>query len=437
MKHIQILVDNKYRDLYPAILLKLYIINNTNKIRVILANKKNQHALYKAFCPEIVVLPHCSGHMNYHINYMKNRSRIVVMPSAGSTFSKKYVYERYINNTEDENFKVISRVYLWGEAVRDILFETKKYNEGSLIVTGTPRLDVFKLMNQNVNNLGTHIGFGTSIRHLSSINNFTVLRLIEIYSKLHQHNSQKIFWKKGGQYADWLWYEVAFLETLSVAVKRILNIGLDNKIIIRPHPFESVDFYRHWIKYYNYAVDVTKDEYLWDFYSKLSVFIQVFSTTSVEAIYSGIPVISLKYLMGDRVQDHIPKESYDSFLDDFLWRPRTIDELLDLVNKAVNGKLSPYPDDNKLGLIKKLHQLYNFNSDKLATELIGNDLIDMINVKVGNYSRFSSRNFLKYLLLESILLLRKYKRNDYNYSTFRMRDKVNYRDMRKFLDLIV
>jgi len=429
MKHIQILVDNKYRDLYPAILLKLYIKNNTNKVRVILANKKNQHALYKAFCPEIVVLPHCFGYMNYHINYMKKRSVITVMPTAGSNISEMYVLQRYVQNTDEQNFKVIKRIFLWGEKVKDIFLRTGKYNESQLLVTGTPRLDIFRIIGQNKKELGKYIGFGPSIRHLTSIFDSNLITLINNYSRVYNKETKSILWKKGGQYADWIWYETAFLEALTAIIKNISELGNSIKMVIRPHPFESEKIYRDWVDSKKYSVDVIKNEPLWNFYSRLNLFVQAYSTTSVEAIYCCIPVISMKYLIGDRVKDHIPSEVYNGFIEDYLWKPKGIQEFIDLVEKAKKGQLavSPKPED----LAKKLQELYNYDSDKLATQLIGNDLIKLIDLDTTKRKATNFYKLSKFLLFECYLLFKGYKKKDYNYSPIRINDIISSYEIKK------
>ena len=100
-----------------------------------------------------------------------------------------------------------------------------------------------------------------------------------------------------------------------------------------------------------------------------------------------------------------------------------------MIQKAKKGQLalSPKPDD----LAKKLKELFNYDSDELATKLIGNDLIYLINSDTTKDKGIRFYKLSKLLFFECILLFKGYKKKDYNYSLIRLSDIIRRYKIKK------
>jgi len=111
---------------------------------------------------------------------------------------------------------------------------------------------------------------------------------------------------------------------------------------MRPHPFENEDSYEYFLKKYNnnnlLEID-NESSPISDFFDKVDVVVAPNSSVVLESILSGTPVISLHSIIYDRLSDHVGVDHLNLPSNYWAWRPKNIDEAVELIDKAMSNEL--------------------------------------------------------------------------------------------------
>jgi surface carbohydrate biosynthesis protein len=416
-----IIVDNKYRDLATVLLLKKYIEEFTINVKIILANKINHKRIYDYYLPDMVILPNYQlGKAEWikHYKDKNNNVQIVILPTEGGSSYDKTILLRHSGN--NDNFdKDITKIFLWGNKDLEVLNKHSKYRPDQLLVTGCPRFDIYKQLGDKVQRADpAEIGIVTSLRFLSNYKLLSINQLIDGYSLLNQSNTEHRAWNQGGQFADCLWWETSFLESIHSILKEDKKSNYNYKFQLRPHPLEDDLFYSDLEDKYN--LNATKHIKLWDYLEKVSLIIQCFSTCSVEALMMNKPVISLINMLGTKSNNIVHEDYTTNYLESILWQPKSLDELFELIELNNNNEIDAVPDNKPK--IEFLDNYYSYNTSS-STSVIGNDIINMLGAKdIIKRTYFNPKRFVIKTMAEIYFLFRIYTKTDAHLSKYRFKD---------------
>ena len=118
---------------------------------------------------------------------------------------------------------------------------------------------------------------------------------------------------------NFMHYELDFINSLK---KIIYLTNKRYKFILRPHPFEDNNFYNN----KNFKLD--KSDNINDYLNKVDIVINHYSSASIDALKSNVPVLSLENILKD---SYIFKELNNFFPVHLAYKPNSIKELINVL----------------------------------------------------------------------------------------------------------
>lgn len=274
------IIDNKYRDLYNLFLLKKEL--KKNNINLIIINKFNCLEALDFFKPNFAIIPQISELGIKILKYSINKNiKVILANTEGFVTKKKYsTFYPYVNEIAK-----LSKIFCLTHSEKNFLIENKY--KSKVILTGSLRYykkDVKKKIKKKINK----VGIISTNKYLTS--RFSTDIIHELY---HRHGEGRNIFKK------FITYELAFFDFL----EKLQNENKNIKFILRPHPFESNENYKH----LNFEIDKSKtsDEFL----KKVDIIINDYSTLSVESIINKVPVLNVRKLIDAEIvqlRDYFP-----------------------------------------------------------------------------------------------------------------------------------
>lgn len=402
---VLILVDNARRDLLTSYLLKLEFEKFNCKVRF--CSKRNYNIFFKFYNPDIFITTR--GDYPFLNNLSKNIS-IFLVPCEGARLTPETMrsvfmgrfhngqnYDQFGKIISDFNF--LSGVYLWGSRQKSFLLKENYINDSKITVAGNPRLDVYfesKSTHQKKNH--NTIGFAISVKSLSvapSKPNY-LKNIHNLFDKTKSPFFPMV--PKDRHYEDYVWRDFAIArQFLNVLINVIEKTDLHIKI--RVGPFEDPNDYSFLSKFYPKRVTIQKeDELLSDFLSQIDTLITCWSSTGIESYLSNVPVISFAYLIdNEHLFNHVDKEAngFNTFLK-LYYCPKSIEEILELIDKSQKNILSISPD--KKFADNFIKEFYNIPNNSTASSIIVRDIM-------SKSHKFNQRNILDFKNILNLILL--------------------------------
>jgi surface carbohydrate biosynthesis protein len=428
--NVQIVIDNTYRDFLPSLLIKKYVERHSSH-RVYLSNKMNLSSMYAYVKPSIIMVPHTQSFLSDLIPRLSRNSDVCILYTEGG-----YATDIALHGIHDDsrdgviNKNYVRRAYVWGESVKQALLRLTIFRDDQLIVSGNPRFDIYRVFSENGERMPKRCGVATTLRQLTGINKQSLMETIRFRSQLGE--TSIAYWNKGGQFADYMWFEVATVELLNCIFKNLIARNVEKQFYLRPHPFESVDHYHSFKR--DYDMVVYNHEPILNMLRKVYVYVCAFSTSAFDALMAGVPVISLRKLYDKTRGKLLIKEVLYENTDFLLWQPETFEEFVDMVRDAQQGKLPIAPDMNKVS--EYLDSCYNYSHPRLATQIVGDDVIAQLSsrskIRHKNYSAF-----LTHSVKEIGRHIFRYKKGDYHYSPLRHYERKTLNILKKEISKVV
>jgi surface carbohydrate biosynthesis protein len=419
---IQILVDNKFRDFHSTYLVKRYVEENSRH-KVVLTNKMNYDSVFNFLKPDIIILPHSTRYLaDAAKRYVKNAD-VYLMPTEGGFSDENNLRLLYTGGSNWYDTASVKKVYVWGPGVKKGLLKTKLFNDEQLVVSGNPRFDLSKTAFSGDVSTRDRCGIGTTLKILTTVHEYDTVYYITKHSDIGTDN--EVYWNIGGQMADFIWYEVATIELINHTLNNLKQKKIEDKFYLRPHPLESVKVYQAFKE--RFDIKIVRGEPIFKMLKHVYVYISAFSTSSFDALMSGVPSISFKKLY-DKTRGEllIPEWLFDGYLEGVFWEPETYDELFDLIGEAKNGRLDSSPNRDLSN--KYLQDNYNYLENRSATQIIGDDIINSLSSRTVK-NRVNYAELPKLLLKETARHFYKYKSGDYNYRRFAYQDVMMKREI--------
>ena len=266
------IIDNKFRELYGLYDLKKNLLEH--KIELFLFNIPVWKTAIDLVNPHIVVVPNlakrsCEPIVKYA---SKKKIKVFMHSSEGMFYTEEVQRDKYPIHL----IKKINKVLAWSKM--DAKFLINKGFKNKVIITGNLKFSkenyqkkIKKQKKIKVIGIPTHSrvisGNGISKQNIPSL----IRHLVE------NHEAARI---------GYLTFEIYYIEAL---VKILKEIGKNFQIIIKVSPFEDRKIYEKAFPEFN----IYQGEDIRDFLKDIDVILNVYSSTSVDALKYRIPVISI------------------------------------------------------------------------------------------------------------------------------------------------
>jgi surface carbohydrate biosynthesis protein len=302
--------------------------------------------------------------------------KVFIVPGEGNQMTKETMLSVFMGRSffKLDSVEWIERCYLWGEPTKKWLLDTGLFNEAQIKVVGNTRIDIYRdkdLLGQLRSRKPKKFVLGVAISAKStSTANDSSPRYANTYFNMHPE-AEFPFVPKGRHFEDICWRDHAILRLTMRYMNRFLQMQKGD-IVYRPSPFEDPREYRFLNSVYDGRVRLKDDQPLPEFLCGIDALLTCWSTTGLEALLLGIPVISIAGTMN---QEHLfrhisPKASgFESYVP-FYHRP-------EILKKAAQGQLraSPKTDEE---LEQLLHDTYTWSAPRSACEEISDDVYDTL-----------------------------------------------------------
>ena len=400
MKRILILVDNSRRDLLPCVLLKLKF--EELGCNVELCNKRNFKIIFRKFKPDAFLITR--GDFPF-IREMSKVCKIFLIPAEGarltpetmkSVFLGRMHNKKSYDQTGDviDNLDFLDMVYLWGDRTKRFLVSTGMIKSEKLKVVGNGRLDVYR-DNRVAKERKDHdftIGIAFSIKSMSVFEGrVNYLKLIFGFFDATK-SMQFPMVPEGRHYEDYVWRDFAIARKMLEVILSIIY-NTNHKIKLRIGPFENPNDYKFLTEEFPGRIFIQgPSEQLVDYLNQVDMLITCWSTTGLEAVLMGKPVIAIPYLIEkEHLLRHVEPvaNGFDSFLK-LYYTPYTIEEVLMRIQQTALKELDTVSD--KEFFEEFIKDVYNWPTDKSTTDLIVSDILN----ELSNNSRIKISDFSKY-----------------------------------------
>ncbi|MBT3783777.1 hypothetical protein HOF92_02300 [bacterium] len=366
---VLIYVDMRRRDYTTATYLKHEL--EKLDLEVKFASRYTVRWIYPYFRPHVIISSHCNMFEGPLLDQWARECEIVVAPVEGAVVEDK---ELFLSLTEDGKFHPgvrvndfaprMTRYYSWGERQKRWLLGEQVFQDNQVVVTGYPRFDI-KYQGGIIDRKNLPIGFLSSFDRISVFDNRSVFELVD------GQRPPKNYYFSNRNVEDRYWCAVAHIRLLFELLDRCKEQG--RKVLIRPHPNESLRDYDYLKKTYPENVSFCTDPDMGRFLEQVSSLVVLNSTAIVDAVLHKVPVICVEELLRGRYQEHFDWQEVRKKYLDHLWRPKSDVELDELLGKAQRGELKCLPQQEPFD--EFIQDVYNLPSDHTAAYLIAQDVL--------------------------------------------------------------
>ncbi len=369
-KRVLIFADNANRDLLATRLVQRAL--QRRGVETGLYTQNNITVGFRKMRPHAVVcnrgnLPFAKTAAQY--------CKVYVVPSEGAQLTPETMLSVFMGRGyfKLDSVEWISRCYLWSENVRHWLLQTGMFRPDQLLVTGNCRLDVYRNLKRPAANRKFTLGVAFSAKGVSAY--YGHPHYAETYFDFHPDLVFPVA-APGRHYEDIVWRDHAILRRMMRYLRRFIE-QTDGEIILRPGPLEDHREFLFLQKRFPDRVRVKLNQPMIEFLSEIDTLLTCWSTTGLEALVMGVPVVSLAGAIDqEHLFAHIDGKAggFDVFVP-FYHLPKTEDELFDMLKLAAQHRLTVSPrSDNEVAALLK--EIYDWPYAQAASDRIGEDLVN-------------------------------------------------------------
>ena len=330
-------VDDRRRD-GPALVLLAKLLRHMGN-RVFLCNRLTNRLYWTQLQPDAMVTPYpwMGVRGPEELAHRAQRTRMIVLPTEGLTTHYIDFAPQFFGDC-DEYARHVTKALMWGPAAKRSLLKTGLLEESQVPVVGCPRFDFYypEVPLKQLLPLDTRPGVGF-VGAFTSINIYDQRSVFENVDGLRGDDR---FFGSDGNLEEFYGWELAvarlYLELMDEWILSRQGVAR-----YRPHPFEYFDSYKYLQA--KYGEKFTLDEplnpvCLW-LASVEAIVTGNFSTSAIEAMITGKPVITLRRLVPSRFDSTLNLERLKTPILDYFYQPHTIAEAADMFEAALKGEL--------------------------------------------------------------------------------------------------
>lgn len=308
--------------------------------------------------------------------------RIYIFPAEGGHLTKETMLSVFMGRSywKLDSVAWVRKCYVWSEYVRNSLMETGMFRSDQLMVAGSTRLDVYRHHSRQRPKPQRPEDFvlGVAFSAKSTSTYYGPPHYAESYMNFHPDDNFPVT-PPGRNYEDICWRDHAILRLSMRYLKRFFK-DFPGKVLLRPSPFEDEREFFFLEKRYPGRVKIVVNVPMLDFLEQIDALMTCWSTTGLEALILGVPVISIAGTMDqEHLFRHINKvaSGFEKFVPAY-HLPQTEEALFELIRKAQDGVL-PVASKSKEDLRQLLKDLYNWPCEQAAHQVIVEDVLNDLN----------------------------------------------------------
>lgn len=393
-KSALLLVDQRARD-SQGILLVSYFLKQMG-CNVYLCNKRNMLHKYEWYRPSVVAFSDTGTYFADWCRYMSKKSKIVLIPQEGAIPLRDITIKRYLwpDNKYSKPFtKEVAKVFLWGQQTAKWLLEENIFREEQVVISGTPRLDQYR-NRASMKNRGLQRNYCVGFANRGESVNMVYHTILEsIFNSREYNGPLEAYIGTNRNWEDWIWHTIAQIRIYFILIDK-LSSNPEIKVMFRPDPFEKFKTY-NFLKNRNPNFEINTNPFLGEFIDEIDILITEYSTTGIDALISGKPVISVQKIIGPRLQDHIGNKAHVDAKEiiKLYWLPETIEEALHLIKKSMDNELSVCPDT--LELQKYLKDYYDLPRHEPSSLTIAKEIAALLDIDTSISHNDTENDYLE------------------------------------------
>ncbi len=269
----------------------------------------------------------------------KNESAVMFMEDEGGIFPENVWVQNMLQKHRIHQLRDISvnSICLWGDLQKQVITKLAPELGRALAVTGCPRFDLCGTKYSWIESAANETDFATHQPYILICSRFTSVAHNKGMQYPFSNTVNRRRWPIDMSLQDIseLWYtswqrDVYDFADFVVAVKEIAKTNPDYTIVLRPHPSESLGFYKEALGPFE-NIKVIRSGSVLGWIRSAEVVVHTNCTTGVEAILAGRPAINF-------LPDTVPRKNLDKAVSrEAGIITRSIEETVERVSEMVNG----------------------------------------------------------------------------------------------------
>ncbi len=355
--------DHPRRELRSLNRLKEKLLEQN--IKCIIINKALIIKAYNLYKPKLITIPHTLNYLIHPINVLKDKVKIIVIPTESCIMVDKFIKMQYCNifsnHSKPSNHKKVDYFFTQSKFTSNYLKKNKLIKK-NLIPTGFLYFDYWykkKLNNKIKDNYKKKIGIALTnelpLRFYDSKN------FVKNFKKSHESTD----------YFENKWRLKQFnldLFILSAIFKLVDKLPKDYQINIRPHPLDSQTKLNEVFRE-NPNVVIDNNSELQEWICSKDIIISTFSSIYIDTYIFKKPHISLINLIPNIFLNFkaYNSHSYKDYFEFFSNKPKNFNLAIKMIKKIRFQR--------NIKFEKKILKYYNFPNKKDAASIMSENLI--------------------------------------------------------------
>lgn len=385
-KTVLIVISQATRDALSHLLLAKYL--SSKGVKAYLCNQGTFLAMCERHRPAVVFVEWLGDPpMMSYLSRIQHRTHIVAMDQEGGRLRKEVVSRVFemLDGAKRKLASVCSRLFVWGPLQAQWLLELNVARKEQIVVTGSARFDPYMVLAEKRPALADKY-IGVTLRaDIITASPSKFMEHVYEYRAPDPVYGIAAGYPLRAQFEDRLWHVAASTRYLfklaEEAAKRTRA-----RLVFRPGPFEQhglYDFLATSLPNASVAPNMMQQDYVRGAF----VTLDDASNLGLEALLVGTPVISIQALI-PRLEEHIGGDDAGLFnapYTRYYWKPKSLDDAVDLVAKAQLEELPLTPDPD--GLKKYLKDAYNWPRRRPSSFVMGDAILELLDMPVDRSSK--------------------------------------------------
>jgi len=370
---VLVLIDQATRDGFGQLLIVHYL--RSKGVKVYVANQGTFISACERYRPDVVFASwQSTGVLMEHLERIHSRTQVVLIDQESAKMGRE-PFKRSFEASGRAKAKwghLAKKICVWGALQAQWLLELGVVKEEQIVVTGSAKLDPYLLPLETPPGSGRHIGFTFRYDPLTA----SPMAIMEGLFEFAIAGLHGVGYPSRAQYEDRIWHVVAAARQMFKLIDAVSK-KFDVRMVVRPGPWEHYGVYKFLSRRIPH-VAIEPWELQHDYIRNAFVVVDESSSFGIEALVAGIPVISIQRLI-PRIEEHIAGEGgglYHAPYMRYYWKPATVEEAVEWIEKASCGGLAPVPCAD--GLDTYLKDLHHWPRARPAAFEIGDAILALL-----------------------------------------------------------
>lgn len=375
-KRVMIMIDQATRDAFSQLLIAKYLARKGACVRI--CNQHTMIGMFERFRPHVTYVSWLtSGPLMDFLIRNHHRTHIALNDQEGGRMGEMPFKRSFLllnDGVKAAVGGVCAKIFVWGNAQARWLLEMGIVPE-KIAVTGSPRFDPYLICGSTPQKKY----LGVTLRgDLVTALPLKFMENVFHFATFDSRHGIGIAYPLRAQFEDKMWHIVAATRYLFKTATEFSKQS-PARIVFRPGPWEQYRRYAFLperIPSASIEPHTLQHEYVRNAFALLDES----SSMGLEGLLAGVPVISMQALI-PRLEEHIAGEGGGLFTAPYMecyWRPKTVEEAVELLLKAEQGKLVPSPCPDRLQ--QYFREYHGWPRTRPSSFQIGDGILELLDL---------------------------------------------------------